>query len=61
MQTFLPYPDFKQSAEPVLPAWFGNQAFHDSHKSNLLRKSPLWYSQFNWNVPNDLDYIWPSN
>lgn len=50
---------WQSESEPVLPSWFGNAAYHDSHKSNLLRKSPIWYSQFNWNVPDDLDYIWP--
>lgn len=41
------------------PPWFGNEAFHNSHKSNLLRKMPEHYSQFGWQVPNDLPYIWP--
>jgi hypothetical protein len=43
------------------PPWFGNKEFHDSHKSNLLRKMPEHYSKFNWQVPNDLPYIWPVN
>lgn len=29
------------------PSWFGNKDFHDSHKSNLLRKFPEHYKQFN--------------
>jgi hypothetical protein len=41
------------------PAWLSNEQFHDSHKSNLLRKNPEWYSKFGWNVPHDLPYIWP--
>ena len=43
----------------ILPSWFGVKAFHDSHKSNLLRKQPRHYSQFNWDVPDDLEYVWP--
>ena len=43
----------------VYPAWFGDDELHDSHKSNLLRKMPLWYSRFGWDVPNDLPYYWP--
>jgi hypothetical protein len=45
---------------PILPAWFGNPAFHASHRSNLLRKNPEWYGQFGWTEPNDLPYIWPT-
>lgn len=42
-----------------LPEWFGDETFHNSHKSNLLRKEPNHYSQFNWEVTDDLDYYWP--
>jgi hypothetical protein len=38
------------------PWWFGFEEFHISHQSNLLRKDPIHYKQFN--VPNDLPYIW---
>jgi len=44
--------------DPV-PPWFGDPAFHASHRSNLLRKDPSWYSQFSWSEPADLPYIWP--
>lgn len=56
---------FKNSIEkqhiPVVknPPWIGDKAFHDSHKSNLLRKAPFWYGKFNWNVRDDLPYVWP--
>lgn len=30
-----------------------------SHRSNLLRKDPVWYGQFGWAEPNDLPYVWP--
>jgi hypothetical protein len=42
------------------PPWFGDPDFHASHRSNLLRKDPVWYGQFGWSEPNDLPYIWPS-
>ena len=42
-----------------LPPWFGDQKFHDSHKSNLLRKDFDFYSQYGWGVSPHLDYIWP--
>lgn len=46
--------------EIVPPYWLGNQAFHASHRSNLLRKNPEWYSKFGWQEPNNLPYIWPA-
>jgi len=40
------------------PPWLGNKEFHSSHKSNLLRKDEVHYSQFNW-VENPTDpYVW---
>ena len=43
------------------PLWLGNKDFHDSHKSNLLRKAPTFYAQYMWDVPNNLDYVWMVN
>jgi hypothetical protein len=43
----------------LLPSWWGDDRVHDSHKSKLLQKDNDWYSQFNWSVPSDLDYVWP--
>ena len=40
------------------PSWIGDVDFHDSHKSNLLRKDKEFYSRYNWNVPDNLPYIW---
>lgn len=42
-----------------LPQWFGNAAFHDSHKSNLLFKNPRHYREFGWDVSWFLEYVWP--
>lgn len=42
------------------PIWLGNAEFHASHRSNLLRKNPEHYKQFNWSEPNNLSYIWPT-
>jgi hypothetical protein len=44
----------------ILPKWLGNKKFHDSHKSNLLRKNPEHYFEFNKEVPDNLNYIWPT-
>jgi hypothetical protein len=42
-----------------LPPWLGDDAFHASHKSNLLRKDPVYYGQFGWTETDNLPYIWP--
>lgn len=41
------------------PHWIGNEDFHASHRSNLLRKDPIWYGQFGWTEPSTMEYIWP--
>jgi len=43
-----------------LPHWLGSNHFHNSHKSNLLRKDPMFYSKYNWDVPTNLPYVWPT-
>lgn len=45
--------------ETGLPAWVGDEEFHAAHRSNLLRKDPVWYGQFGWTEPPDLPYVWP--
>ena len=42
-----------------MPPFVGNEEFHASHRSNLLRKDPEWYGKFGWTEPDDLEYIWP--
>ena len=42
----------------VYPFWLGGN-IPATHRSNLLRKAPDHYTQFNWSEPDDLDYIWP--
>ena len=42
----------------VMPSWFGDDTFHKSHRSNLLRKDYSYYSQF-FDEPTDLEYSWP--
>ena len=41
------------------PKWLGNEAFHASHRSNLLRKDSIHYGQFGWTEPHNLPYVWP--
>jgi hypothetical protein len=47
------------SEDIIFPPWLGNEAFHASHRSNLLRKDYAYYSQFGWSEPDDLPYVWP--
>lgn len=49
----LPAPD------KISPPWLGDESFHASHRSNLLRKDPVWYGRFGWTEPHDLPYVWP--
>jgi hypothetical protein len=42
------------------PDWLGDRDFHISHRSNLIRKKPDYYSHMWPDVPNDLPYIWPA-
>lgn len=42
-----------------LPTWFGNERFHASHRSNLLRKDEEFYRKFGWKEPVDIEYVWP--
>ena len=41
------------------PFWLGNSDFHASHRSNLLRKNPEYYSKFGWKESDNLSYVWP--
>lgn len=45
----------------AMPPWLGKPEIHASHRSNLLKKKPDWYAQFEWNESDDLPYVWPVN
>jgi hypothetical protein len=43
------------------PWWLGKRWFHDQYKALLLRKDPVWYGQFGWNVgPETKTFLWPT-
>jgi hypothetical protein len=42
-----------------LPSWIGDEAFHLSHRSNLVRKDPEFYRPLFGGIPDDLPYVWP--
>jgi len=41
------------------PPWLGNEKFHLSHQSNLIRKLPDHYGPLFLGVPDDISYYWP--
>jgi len=43
-----------------MPPWFGDDRFHASHRSNLLRKDWEHYRQFSWTESVLLPYWWPT-
>lgn len=42
-----------------MPSWLGDEAFHASHRSNLLRKDPVFYGKYGWTEGPNLRYVWP--
>lgn len=59
--TTLPYFLYyaKSIIAPTFPTWLGLEEFHSSHRSNLIRKFPEHYNQFNWKELDNLPYYWP--
>ena len=47
------------AAAGALPSWLGEEDFHRSHRSSLLRKDPGFYGSKFPDVPDDLPYVWP--
>lgn len=42
-----------------MPPWIGDEQFHLSHQSNLIRKDPEFYAPKFPGVTADLPYVWP--
>lgn len=42
------------------PEWLGDDKFHSSHRSNLVRKMPHHYKKFWPNQDDSLPYFWPT-
>ncbi|MFF0865022.1 MSMEG_6728 family protein [Nonomuraea sp. NPDC050227] len=49
------------AAAGELPPWLGDDAFHLSHRSALLRKDPDHYRPLFGDEPDDLEYVWPAS
>lgn len=41
------------------PPWLGDEEFHQSHQSNLLRKKPEHYRKYFKDISDNLNYVWP--
>jgi hypothetical protein len=41
------------------PPWLGDEEFHESHRSNLMRKDPVFYAHFAATTREGLEYKWP--
>jgi hypothetical protein len=54
-----PYHDKQEDL--ILPPWLGSPKLHASHRSNLLRKVPDYYSKFGWTEGPNLPYFWPAH
>jgi len=46
------------NSKPMLPPWLGDDLFHASHQSSLLRKDSKHYGM-HFSIPPDLPYQWP--
>lgn len=46
-------------AAGAMPVWLGDEDFHRSHRSALVRKDPDHYRPLFPDVPDDLPYVWP--
>lgn len=47
------------SAQWIWPDWWDDDRVFSSHRSNLLRKDPEYYGQFDWVEPTTMPYHWP--
>jgi len=47
------------NGEVKYPIWFGSNAFHASHRANLLRKDSVFYGKYGWTESPELPYVWP--
>lgn len=48
--------EYANKEQTVRPWWIDDQLLLMTHRSNLVRKAPEFYS---FNVPNNMPYVWP--
>lgn len=47
--------------EIIIPSFIGNEKFHSSHRANLLKKEPDFYSKYQWSENPQDPYVWLDN
>lgn len=60
VDNLLPFFGERMTNDFVVPPWLGDEDFHRSHQSNLVRKDPAHYGPLFPGVPDDLEYVWPT-
>ena len=58
--SLLPFFGERMTDDFEMPPWLGNEDFHLSHQSNLVRKDAAYYGPIFPGVPDDLEYWWPT-
>lgn len=53
------YDMFFNATSVELPHWWGDNRVHDSHKSALVFKDPVWYNTIYPDVVGEYNYYWP--
>jgi len=53
------YEDWRYTEKIIHPHWLGDDRLHSSHRSNLIRKDPIYYGKFGWPESDDMSYFWP--
>lgn len=48
-------------ADIPMPPWLGDEAFHESHRANLVRKDPEFYGPLFGDVDVAAPYVWPGD
>jgi hypothetical protein len=51
------HPDY--ASKIAMPPWLGDPELHLSHRSNLIRKDPRFYTPVFPGTEADLEYVWP--
>ena len=51
--------EFPDTFDVEIPHWWGDDRVHDSHKSALVFKDPVWYTTVYPNVVGEYNYYWP--
>ena len=51
------HPDY--ASKIAMPPWLGDPDLHLSHRSNLIRKDPRFYTPVFPGTEADLEYVWP--